>query len=191
NPMVRIYGHIWPIRWGAEGEIKTLKVYSNCNEAELFLNGTSLGKKVRDSQDFPAAGLRWDTPFKNGKNNVKVIAQKDGATVTDEINFYYETRKFGEEANIKLKITEETSEYAWIEAEFTDKNGVRCLTSSKVLNFNSIGDGHLVVNMGTSDASKKVQAYNGRALIKLIKAGKKNIVTASADGLETAFIEIK
>lgn len=191
KPMVRIYGHNWPIRWGAKGEIKTLKVYSNCNEAELFLNGKSLGKKERDSQNFPAAGLRWDTPLKKGKNNVKVIANMNGETVTDEINFYYETRKFGEEANINLKIVEETPEFAWIEAELIDKNGVRCLTSSKVIRFNSLGDGNLVENMGTSDASKKVQAYNGRAVIKLIKKGELNIVAASADGLKTAFIEVK
>lgn len=190
KPMARIYGHNWSIRWGEEGEIKTLKVYSNCSEAELFLNGVSLGKKVRDSQNFPAAGLRWETAFRNGENSVKVIAKNSKETVTDEISFYYETRKFGEEAKINLKVVEETNDYAWIEAEFTDNNGVRCLTSSKVLRFKSLGDGYLVENMGTSDASKKVQAYNGRALIKLMKKGERNIVTASAEGLETAFIEV-
>ena len=45
--------------------------------------------------------------------------------------------------------------------------------------------------MGTSDASKKVQAYNGRALIKLIKKGDKNIVTVQSEGIETAFLEIQ
>ncbi len=37
--MVHIYGHSWPIRWGGEGDQKMVKVYSNADEAELFLNG--------------------------------------------------------------------------------------------------------------------------------------------------------
>ena len=45
--------------------------------------------------------------------------------------------------------------------------------------------------MGTSDAAKKVQAYNGRAIVKLIKKGEVNIVAASAEGLETAFVEMR
>ena len=54
KPMARIYGHTWPIRWGAAGEQKMVKVYSNCARAELFLNGKSCGVKQRNSQDFPA-----------------------------------------------------------------------------------------------------------------------------------------
>ena len=59
EPMAHIYGHSWPIRWGKFGELRAVHVYSNCDRAELFLNGKSLGTKQRDSQDFPAAGLRW------------------------------------------------------------------------------------------------------------------------------------
>ncbi|MDD2244560.1 MAG: glycoside hydrolase family 2 TIM barrel-domain containing protein [Dysgonamonadaceae bacterium] len=190
KPMVHIYGHTWPIRWGNEGEVKTLKVYSNCTEAELFLNGKSLGTKKRNSQDFPAAGLRWETPFLKGENIVKVVALKGKEMISDELSFIYETRPFGDEAAIRLKVVEDTPEYVWIEAELVDKMGIRCLSSAKVLNFDSLGEGHLVVNMGTSDASEKVQAYNGRALIRLIKKGEKNIVSVQSDGLETAFIEV-
>lgn len=119
-----------------------------------------------------------------------MVATNGDVTVTDEISFDYETRPFGTETIIRVKLVEETLEYAWIEAELVDQNGVRCLTSSKVLQFNSLGDGHLEVNMGTSRASGKLQAYNGRALIKLIKGGKKNIVSVQSENLETAFIEI-
>jgi beta-galactosidase len=71
KPMVHIYGHSWPVRWGAEGEEKMIKVYSNCDEAELFVNGKSCGVKKRNSQDFPAAGLRWIVKLNSGKNEVK------------------------------------------------------------------------------------------------------------------------
>ena len=36
EPMAHIYGHTWPVRWGAEGEPRIVKVYSNCPTAELF-----------------------------------------------------------------------------------------------------------------------------------------------------------
>src|SRR6202044_3538560 len=101
-PMVHIYGHTWPIRWGAEGEQKMVKVYSNCETAELFLNGKSLGAKKRNSQDFPAAGLRWMTPFVTGKNTLRVVATKNGKTVTDEISFVYQTETWGGPAKIGL-----------------------------------------------------------------------------------------
>ena len=52
-PMVRIYGHTWPVRWGKPSEPRTVRVYSNCPSVELFLNGKSLGVKKRNSQDFP------------------------------------------------------------------------------------------------------------------------------------------
>jgi beta-galactosidase len=55
RPMAHIYSHIWPVRWGRPGQLREVKVYSNCERAELFLNGKSLGSKLRDSQDFPAA----------------------------------------------------------------------------------------------------------------------------------------
>lgn len=191
KPMAHIYGHTWPIRWGEENEEKTVKVYSNCTEAELFVNGKSLGIKKRNSQDFPAAGLRWVTSFAKGENQIKVVAKKGNQTVIDEITFDYETRKFGKETTIQAKIIEDQPEYAWIEAELVDENGVRCLTSQKQIRFDSTGDGHLVVNMGTSNASQKVQAYNGRALIKLIKKGKENFVSIASDDLETIFVNVK
>lgn len=190
KPMIRIYGHDWPIRWGKQDEIKTIKVYSNCEKVEMFLNGKSLGTKKRDSQNFPAAGLRWNTSFAPGKNMVKVIGKKGNEVVEDSIEFDYETRTFGKAAKIFVHVTNETDEYAWIEAELRDQNGVPCLTSSEYIHFDSTGDGELVKNMGTSTASCKVQAYNGRALIKLLKNGAKNIVSVKSKGLETVFLEI-
>jgi beta-galactosidase len=72
KPMAHIYGHSWPVRWGSEGEEKMVKVYSNCEEAELFLNGKSYGIKKRNSQHFPAAGLRWNVVFNKGSNHIEV-----------------------------------------------------------------------------------------------------------------------
>ena len=191
KPMIHIYGHTWLTRWGKPDEKKIIKVYSNCEEVELFLNDVSLGKKKRDSQNFPAAGLRWESALREGINTVKAIGQRGKDRVTDEIVFTYETRPFGKEAKITVGIIESTPEYAWIEAELRDENDVVCLNSRNYFWFESVGDGKLVVNQGTSVGSKKVQAYNGRARIKLLKNGGENVVAVKAEGLTTVFLIVK
>ena len=51
--MVRIYGHSWPVRWGDRGERKMVKVYSNCPEVELFVNGRSAGAQEAGQPGLP------------------------------------------------------------------------------------------------------------------------------------------
>jgi beta-galactosidase len=130
EPMAHIYGHTWPIRWGAEDEARIVKVYSNCPAAELFVNGESAGERKRNSQDFPAAGLRWMVKFKPGKNQLRVVAGKNGATVTDEIEFEYQTAKWGKPVRLKLIEIARDAETATIEATLFDADGVLCLDAS-------------------------------------------------------------
>jgi beta-galactosidase len=193
-PTTHIYGHTWPVRWGDAGEKKTVKVYSNCETVELFLNGQSLGVKRRSAQDFPAAGLRWEAAFRAGENTLKAIGRKGtgkaAVEVPDEITFAYQTEKWGRESQIRLRITEDTPDYAWVEAEFQDANSVPCLDSGKYFSFDLTGDGSLVQHMGTSSASRCVQACNGRARIKALKNGGRSMVSVKSEGLKTAFLEL-
>ena len=102
EPMAHIYGHSWPVRWGAEGQPRMVKVYSNCPTAELFVNGESAGTRQRNSQDFPAAGLHWRVKFAPGKNHLRVVATRNGVTVSDEVEFEYQTAKWGKPARFAL-----------------------------------------------------------------------------------------
>ncbi len=118
--MAHIYGHGWPVRWGDADEEKMIKVYSNADEAELFLNGKSLGIKKRNSQDFPAAGLRWLTPLTAGENHVRVIARKGKETVQDEISFRYQTEKWSEPASLRLEALKQENGIATVQVTAHD-----------------------------------------------------------------------
>ncbi len=189
KPMARIYAHSWPIRWGADGEAKLVKVYSNCPSAELFVNGASVGTRERDSQDFPAAGLRWQVKFKPGQNQLKVIANKDGKKVTDEISVEYQTESWKKASKLELIQVRQIDGFTEIEAIAKDNQGVRCLDATNEVRFDLAGDGKLMDNQGTSRGSRQVQLYNGRALIR-VDNHNKVVVSVKSEGLNTAFLTI-
>ena len=190
EPMVHLYGHTWPVRWGDAGEQKMVKVYSNCETAELFVNGVSAGVKKRDSQDFPCAGLRWMTPFVVGKNALRVVAKKGKTTVTDEIQFLYQTEKWGAPSELRLveksRGTRDGQATVTIEAKLYDAKGVLCLDAKNPVRFSVAGRGTLIDNQGTPDGSRLVQLYNGRAEITLQHGGGQSIAAVVADGIPTA-----
>lgn len=190
TPMAHIYGHGWPVRWGSESEARIVKVYSNCPSAELFLNGKSLGEKRRDSQDFPAAGLRWRVKFASGGNHLRVVAVKDGVTVTDEIEVAYQTKKWNKPARLALAEVARDSQTATIEAKLLDANNVPCLDARNLVRFTLAGSGVLVDNQGTSIGSRVVQLYNGRAQITIQRNGGASTAGVASEGIASAFVAI-
>ncbi len=190
KPMAHIYGHSWPIRWGNKGDRKEVLVYSNCESAELFVNGVSQGVRKRDSQDFPASGLRWNCVYNEGPNTLKVIARKGKVTVEDSIVQSYQTAKWGKEAKILLTVSDCAEGVKQIDARLVDANGVPCLDSKKYIRFSLAGDGKLIDNQGTSSGSRLVQACNGTARIRVRTNGGSSIAGVSSEGIPTAFINL-
>jgi beta-galactosidase len=190
KPMVHIYGHSWPIRWGEKNESKLVKVYSNCPTVELFVHGKSVGTKQRNSQDFPAAGLHWLVPFREGENQLKAVGRKNRAEVLDEIKFIYQTEKWGKPAQLTLRESAREGEVVTIQAQMQDQKGVACLDARNVVRFGLIGDGRLIDNLGTSSGARRVELCNGRAGISLRHKGEV-VVSVSAEGIPTAFLKLK
>jgi beta-galactosidase len=183
--MVHIYGHTWLVRWGAPDEAKLVKVYSNCEAVELFVNGVSAGVKKRNSQDFPAAGLRWLVKFRAGENIVRAV----GKNVADEIRFVYQTEKWDKPAKLVLEQTKADGEVVTVEAKLVDAKGVLCLDARNVVRFGLAGDGRLIDNLGTSTTARKVELYNGRARIGMQRKGR-SVLSVSSDGLPAAFLSV-
>src|SRR5215213_52538 len=185
QPMVHIYGHTWPVRWGEPEEAKLVKVYSNCTSVELFVNGVSVGVRKRNSKDFPAAGLRWLVKFSAGENVVRAVGKK----ISDEIRFVYQTEKWNKPAKLVLKVLSSTGDVATVEARLVDAKGVLCLDTRNVVLFGVAGDGRLIDNLGTSTTARKVELYNGRAQIS-VEAKEMSVVSVSSEDLPTAFVNI-
>jgi len=169
-----------------------VKVYSNCPEAELFLNGISVGTKHRDSQDFPCAGLRWLVKFKPGKNHLRVVAKPSvGKPLADELDFVYQTAEWG--APTRLTLTESSRDASTVTllATLLDQHGVLCLDAKHPVRFTVAGAGSLIDNQGTSSGSRLVQLYNGRAHITLRRGAGDSAVAVASPGVQGALWNVK
>ena len=189
KPMAHIYGHSWPVRWGKADETRDVSVYSNCDRAELFLNGKSLGATRRDSQNFPAAGLRWKVAFANGANRLHVVATRGQVTVTDQIEFTYQTEPWGKPTELRLTEKGRKENITCVAATLYDAKGIQCLDSRNSIRFSLAGEGALLDNLGTARGSRELQLYNGRAEISLLRKGGCTLGVVS-EGLPAAFINL-
>ncbi len=75
-PMIHLLPH-WNFR-GREGEVLPVRAYTNCDTAELFVNGTSMGKIQLAPYDY----AQWQVPYAPGK--IEVIGYQNGTEVCRE-----------------------------------------------------------------------------------------------------------
>ncbi len=190
EPMVHVYGHSWPIRWGNEGDPRLVRVYSNCSEVELFLNGISQGKRKRDSQDFPCAGLRWDVVFRSGKNLLRAVSSHGTSTLSDAIELVYQTQPWSKPTVVHLEEESREDGKVTVVARVHDEHGVQCLDARNVVRFSLAGRGRLIDDLGTTRASRELQLSNGRAQISLIHEGKCSL-SSDVMGVATATLDIE
>ena len=141
EPMAHIVGHwTWP---GEEGKRRRVKVYSNAPDAELFLNGRSLGVKHDSTAGDLAHPPRvWEVEYQPGA--LRCVAHSGTREVSDE------RMTAGPAARIVL--TSDTVELqagdpeslAYVTAVIVDESGTPVPDSHQSITFTSYGPGELL-----------------------------------------------
>ena len=170
-PMAHILPHWnWPDR---VGQVTPVHVYTSGDEAELFLNGKSLGRKKKGPFEYR---LRWDdVVYQPGE--LKVVAYKNGKEwATDTVRTSGPAEKLLLKAD-RSTIQPDASDLSYVTATVADKEGNLVPRSHPKLKFSIQGPGEIVAtdNGNATDhtvfRSTERAAYNGLALA-IIRAKK-------------------
>jgi beta-galactosidase len=165
-------------------------VYTNCEEAELWINGKKRG--TRRPADFANGIIEWAFDYEEGE--LEVLGRRNGNVVCRHI-----LRTAGPARNIlltpdKTVLRADQSDIAHIETTVTDEEGTRCPTGEHLIAWTLRGDGEILgtcspdLNASLGFRLPKTYTSGGRALV-IIKAGASPgplELTAYADGLKTA-----
>ena len=162
-----IESHTWKERSGPKGKEREVCVYSNCAEVELFVNDVSLGKKKKDSNNYPASGLNWDVKFKEGNNFIEAVGFEHSVKkANDKLEILYSYEQNGAPEKIKLSAERMKNGNYLITGLAIDNNGNRCLDYNERVYFSAEGNGKLVENYGTPTRSSIIEMANGKAQIE-------------------------
>ncbi len=192
-PMAHLLPHwTWPER---VGQVTPVHVYTSGDEAELFLNGKSLGRKKKGPFEYR---IRWDdVVYQPGE--LKVVAYKNGRKWAEDSE-----RTAGPSAVLWLQadrtvLTPDGSDLAFITASITDKDGVPAPLAKNHLKFTVDGPGEIVaVDNGDPTSFEPFQAkdhdaFHGLALVVVrTKAGQGGDISVRvrSDGLAPAEVSL-
>jgi beta-galactosidase len=191
--MAHILPHwTWPER---VGQVTPVHVYTSGDEAELFLNGKSLGRKKKEQLEYR---LHWDdVVYQPG--TLKVVAYKNGHKwATDTVKTAGAPAKLLADAD-RTRLQADGQELAFITVTVADKDGVMAPRAKNRLTFELEGPGEIVAT-DNGDAtcfepfqSHERDAFNGLAVaIVRAKAGQPGTLrlNVKSDGLEEAHVKI-
>lgn len=139
--MVHICGH-WTFP-GEEGKKKSVKVYSNCEQLELILNGRSLGVK----QDGKREGLThpprvWEVSYEAG--TLEAIGRSESQTVLDLRKTCGPPTGIVLRSDVDHVISGDRESLAYITASIVDKDGTVDPHAYNTIAFTSYGPGELL-----------------------------------------------
>jgi beta-galactosidase len=204
EPMVHILPH-W--NWeGREGQPIPVVAYTNAEEVELFLNGTSLGRKKRGSEPMTlpvgssvnAQGtfaskhrLLWQVPYRPG--TLRVVAYAKGTEVAAK-----DVRTAGAPSRIVLQpdrtgIAADGRDLSFVTVRIEDANGNLCPAADNLVKFSVTGPGSIAgVDNGNPATFEPFQAdhrkaFNGLALL-IVRSSRGRpgeiAIDATAEGLQ-------
>jgi beta-galactosidase len=192
EPFCYIESKTWTHRNGPK-EGRDVAVYCNTDEAELYLDGTSLGRKTREPQSFPAGGLVWKVPFTSGANDLRAEGFVDGAPVaSDELRVTYLVGQHGKLHDVKLSHKDLGKNRVLIMAEAVDADGNRVSSFSDRAYFSTLGgNGRLLENYGTPTKSSIIEMANGYAAIELERGEQATTVEFKTQNIKSRFIDVR
>ena len=182
----------WPER---KGLVTPVHVYTSGDEAELFLNGKSLGKKKKGQFEYR---LKWDdVVYQPGE--LKAVCYKNGVKWAEDA-----VKTTGKPSQVEMtadrvSLKADGCDLVYITVKIEDSNKLTVPRSSNLVNFTVEGPGKIVaVDNGDATSHDPFQAsyrkaYNGMALV-IVKAenGAKGSFTVkgSSKGLKSASVNI-
>ncbi len=192
--MAHILPHwTWPDR---VGQITPVHVYTSGDEGELFLNGTSLGRRKRGDREYR---LRWDdVVYQPG--TLKVVTYKDGRPwATDEMKTAGAAARVALRAD-RTEVRGDGTDLVFVTATIQDAAGVTVPRAHDRLTFSVSGPATLVAtdngdptNMDAFTSPSR-EAFNGLALV-IVRANRGASgtihVTAASGALAPAGVEVR
>lgn len=164
QPMAHLLPHwTWP---GKEGVEIPVWCYTNADEAELFLNGKSLGVRKFDEKN--DMHLQWMVPYAPGE--LKVLAKKDGKVVASSVR-----KTAGAAAGVALDADRKElalggRDLSYVAIEMVDAEGIFSPKADNWVSVSVEGPGRLIAT-GNGDPlshasfqTSHVKAFNGLAL---------------------------
>lgn len=179
---------------GNEGKSIEVIVYSSCEQAELFLNGKSQGKKPTDrSTRFMAS---WQVPYQPG--TLKAIGyQGKKQIVVSELKSTTDPVKIQMAAD-RVKISANGQDLSFVTVELKDASGLRNPKAENTISFSIDGPGSIVAVGNANPVSLESyqipqrKAWHGRCLV-IVKSDTnpgKIKLKASSLGLDPTSIDI-
>jgi len=192
-PMVHILPHWnWPDR---VGQVTPVHVYTSGDEAELFLNGKSLGRKKMVPGDYR---IRWDDAIYQ-PGELKAVAYKNGKEwATETIKTAGDAVKLVLAAD-RNAIHADGQDLSFVTATVEDKEGNPVPRSHPQLTFSISGPGEIVATDNgdatdhTTFSSPERKAFNGLALAIVrakLSADAPITLQVKSEGLEPAEVVI-
>jgi beta-galactosidase len=192
-PMAHILPHWnWPER---KGLVTPVHVYTSGDEAELFLNGKSLGKKKKGEYEYR---LKWDdVVYQPGE--LKVVAYKNGVKwAEDVVRTTEKPSKLSMSADRSV-VHPDGSDLIFITVSIEDRNNLVVPRTANQLNFSIEGPGRIVAtDNGDATSHESFQstskkAYNAMCLVIVTaEKGAKGSFTVKAEskGLKSASVKV-
>jgi len=191
EPCVHAFPHwTWP---GSESEKIPFRVYSNCDEVEVFVNDKSVGRvAVESSAAYFPDGLTYEP----GSLTVKGL--KGGVAVTE-----HRQSTAGKAAKLELIADRSTlcadgSDIATVRVSVVDANGVLVPNAEPLVNFSVKGGGQIIgVGNGDNATTESAHgtsrhAFRGCAATYIQAGAEAGTIELSAevDGLQSSTISI-